>query len=137
MPSRPALAVLMAAIGHAVRSWAIVPGSFLCFGAALLLTGCAGSPKHPREQFVARQQTIERESVLQTTWEGQPYGVLVDTYGPPLYVMNIPGDRPDEMIAVYGIRDNISRCIDAFTVFHANERNKARNDSTVTSYFCR
>lgn len=132
MPSRSALAMLKAAIRHVIRREAIV-----CIGAAILLTGCAGSLKHSREKFAAPQRSIERESALQSTWKGQPYSILVATYGPPLYVMNIPGDRPNETVAVYGVRDNVSRCIDAFTLFHGNERTNAQNDPTVTSYFCR
>jgi hypothetical protein len=134
---RPALAVPTAAITYIFRRLMIARGSLVCIGATLLLAGCAGALKPPREQHVASKRGNEREFALQSAWRGQSYGTLVDTYGPPLYTMNIPGDRPNESVAVYGVRDSVSHCIDAFTVFHGSERGKIQNDSTVTSYFCR
>jgi hypothetical protein len=127
----------MPVIRHVIRRRAIARGPVFCVVLALLLTACAGSLKQHREHSATPQQGIERESVLRAAWKGQSYGVLVDTYGPPLYLMDIPGDVPNETVVVYGVRDNVSRCIDAFTVFHSGDRSKAQSDSTVTSYFCR
>ena len=137
MPRPSALIVLAELIRRLTHRRTIARGAALCLGATLLLAGCASSLKHSREQFAATQRSTEREAALQSTWNGQPYGILVATYGAPLYTMNIPGDRPNETVAVYGIRDNASRCIDAFTVFHGSEQTRVQNNSTVTSYFCR
>jgi len=51
--------------------------------------------------------------------------------------LRIPGNRPNESVVVYGVRDNGSGCIDAFTVFHGRARTAFNDESVVTNYFCR
>jgi hypothetical protein len=108
----------------------------------VLLNGCVSSPglQGQGERPVALaggQSRTQREVILQTQWSGRTYDALVAVYGPPRMLMRIPGDRPNESVAVYGVRDRTSGCIDAFTVFHGRARTTLSDDSVVTSYFCR
>jgi hypothetical protein len=112
-------------------------GTVLLAGAILLLAGCAGSLNHTRDKVVADLPRIERELSLKSAWNGRSYSALVATYGPPQLIMGIPGNRPNEAIAVYGVRDNTSRCIDAFTLVRDEDRSRTTNEPTVTNYFCR
>jgi hypothetical protein len=109
----------------------------LLVGAIMLLTGCAGSLKDSGEKAVVNQPRAEREMTLKSAWNGRSYSALVATYGPPPLIMGIPGNRPNETVAVYGVRDKASRCIDAFTLVHGNEQSQITNESIVTNYFCR
>ena len=72
-----------------------------------------------------------REKVLQDLWIGKPYSSLVELMGQPKIVMQIPGRSHYSSARVYGIVDDDSQCIDAFTVvMHAD-------DLIVANYFCR
>lgn len=118
------------------------------FAVVMLLQGCttladlkdevAGAVQaHPPLAEVGGQSRTQREAILQTQWSGRKYDALVDAYGPPRMLMRIPGDRPYESVAVYGVRDRASGCIDAFTVFHGSMRTAVSDESVVTHYICR
>ena len=104
---------------------------------AIMLGGCAIAPPDntlsgAAEPVRATPKTRERE--LQTTWRGKPYTALVAAYGEPKLLMNVPGYRPlKTSVAVYGIRDDATRCIDAFTVV----KHGITGEWTVADYFCR
>lgn len=112
-------------------------GIHLFLAAALLLGGCASSIQVQREEAITAHPRTQRERLLQLEWVDQPYHSLIAAAGPPRILMRIPGDRPNEMVAVYGVRDKVSGCIDAFVVFHGYMRTAINNDSRVTNYFCR
>ncbi len=105
--------------------------------AALLLGGCASSIRGQREEMITAYPRTQRERLLQLEWVNQPYRSLIAAAGPPTILMRIPGDRTNEMVAVFGVRDKVSGCIDAFVVFNGYMRTEINNDSMVTKYFCR
>jgi hypothetical protein len=106
---------------------------------AVMLGGCAVTPSDystaPETFDNSRIRLVKvRERELQTTWRGKPYTALVEAYGAPAIVMNVPGFRPlKTSVAVYGVRDDSSRCIDAFTVV----KHGITGEWTVADYFCR
>lgn len=124
--------------------------SALCL-AAMLLGGCssvslselqahrptAEPPSAGEKAYTTWHSREHREVVMQIEWSGRKYDALVAAYGPPRMLMYIPGDRPNESVAVYGVRDPASGCIDAFTVFHGRGGTAFSDESTVTNYFCR
>lgn len=76
----------------------------------------------------------QRERDLQVQWRGKSYRDLIETYGAPKLVMNVPGFRPlKTSVAVYGVRDRDSHCIDAFTVV----KHGTTGEWIVSDYFCR
>ncbi len=121
----------------------------LCLAAAVLSAGCVslsdlqgqkpaiGAYADGARQPAGGYSREHREVVLQSEWAGRRYHALVAAYGPPRMLMRIPGDRPNESVAVYGVRDQASGCIDAFTVFHGRARMALSDESVVTHYFCR
>jgi hypothetical protein len=103
---------------------------------AILLGGCAAAPSDdtPSTAIDTARSHKSRERELQTTWRGKPYTALVAAYGEPKLIMNVPGYRPlKTSVAVFGIRDDTSRCIDAFTVV----KHGTTGEWTVADYFCR
>lgn len=111
-------------------------GIHLLLAVALLLGGCA-SIRAQREEVITAYSRTQRERLLQLEWVNQPYHRLIAAAGPPTILMRIPGDRTDEMVAVFGVRDKVSGCIDAFVVFNGYMRTEINNNSMVTKYFCR
>lgn len=101
----------------------------------LLLDGCAlFSSDETHEPDAGLEPRAQRESRLQSTWRGRPYRALLATYGAPKMVMSLPVYRPlDTSVAVYGVIDRASDCIDAFMLV-ADQPN---GDLTVADYFCR
>lgn len=90
-----------------------------------------GAPMFTRDWITAR------EANLQAIWIGRSYQELLATWGRPRMVMDIPGDhRPDEMVVVYGARDDVLGCVDAFTVYNGSTR-RPNDKSGVVNYFCR
>lgn len=123
----------------------------LCLVAAVLGGGCvsvsvsdlqglrpaAGKQAEGEKRLAGGYSREHREAILQTEWSGKKYDALVAAYGPPRMLMRIPGARPNESVAVYGVRDRASGCIDAFTVFHGRAQTSFSDESVVTNYFCR
>ena len=72
-----------------------------------------------------------REKVLQDVWIGKPYSSLLELMGSPKIVMEIPGRSHYSSARVYGVMDDDSQCIDAFTVI------MQADDLIVANYFCR
>lgn len=102
---------------------------------ALLLEGCAfRQAEDVAGEAVQREPRAVREHRLQTMWSGRPYNTLVETYGSPKLIMSVPGYRAVRTsVAVFGVIDKASDCIDAFTIqthFHSGE-------IMVADYFCR
>jgi len=102
--------------------------------AALSLDGCALFPQNSDTQLTGRREPRQqRESLLQAAWRGRPYNNLVEAFGAPKLVMNVPGYRQMKTsVVVYGSVDKVTNCIDAFTVVHGRT-----GELTVTDYFCR
>lgn len=105
----------------------------------LLLAACSGIPfDRAAEEHAADRARLalekKRENELQRIWRGQSYRALLETYGRPMMIMNVPGYRPlRTSVVVYGVQDQPSKCIDAFTVVvHGSD-----NQETVADYFCR
>lgn len=111
-------------------------GIHLFLATALLLGGCV-SIRVQREEVITAYTRTQRERLLRLEWVNQPYHSLIAAVGPPTILMRIPGDRTDEMVAVFGVRDKVSGCIDAFVVFNGYMRTEINNNSMVTKYFCR
>lgn len=114
----------------------------------MLLQGCAtladlpgevshGVQANPPLAEAGGHSRTQREAILQTQWSGRKYQALVEAYGPPRMLMYIPGDRPGESVAVYGVRDRTSGCVDAFLLFHGSMHTALSEESVVTQYVCR
>lgn len=101
----------------------------------LLLTGCTIMPQEFFEGSTARNEPrTQREHMLQAAWRGRPYNSLLEAFGAPRMVMNVPGFRRlQTTVVVYGATDKTSRCIDAFTVVVHGETEEV----VVSDYFCR
>lgn len=99
-----------------------------------LLGGCALVPTGPEERRGRIEPRLQRENTLQTAWRGRSYSTLVEAFGSPKLVMNVPGYRPVKTsVVVYGSLDKVTDCIDAFTVIvHGST-----GEVTVADYFCR
>jgi hypothetical protein len=113
---------------------AFQPGTQSWFLAPLLLAGCALHAGGPDSGANSRIPQEQREFNLQTTWSGRSYEALVQAFGPPELIMDVPGFRQLRTSAVvYGVRDSASQCIDAFTVVVDGRTGQY----VVTNYFCR
>ncbi|HEY0845936.1 MAG TPA: hypothetical protein VGE12_11250 [Noviherbaspirillum sp.] len=101
----------------------------------LLLKGCAILPADFHDRAVSRSEPrTQRENMLQAAWRGRPYNSLVEKFGAPRMVMNVPGYRQlKTSVVVYDDSDAVSRCIDAFTVVVLHETEEV----VVSDYFCR
>ena len=105
------------------HSWLLLP--LLLAGCAFHADGSALNARMPQEQ---------REFNLQAAWSGRSYEALVQAFGPPELIMDVPGFRQLRTSAVlYGVRDSASQCIDAFTVVVDSRT----GEHIVTNYFCR
>jgi hypothetical protein len=113
------------------RTWQL----FLLLVTAFLLDGCSSLPNDEAGNTAPREQRVQREARLQSTWKGQSYHALVEAYGAPKMVMSVPSPRPvPTSIVVYGVIDNMTNCIDSFTVTGQVQNIE---DMTVMDYFCR
>lgn len=106
--------------------------------AALLLEGCSFASMFPEEAREldspprARMQ-VQRERGFQNTWRGRSFRDLIAYFGTPKVMMDVPGNRPlRTTVAVYGIVDRTSQCIDAFTLVQVR-----KDELQVADYFCR
>lgn len=103
---------------------------------ACILCGCATVPD---DEPVYRRSgdpasRLQRENMLQAAWRGRTYQALLEKFGSPRMVMSVPGYRPVRTeIVVYGTRDRLTNCIDAFTVI----TNSNNGEVTIADYFCR
>jgi hypothetical protein len=106
---------------------------------ALLIGGCSSVPaKKPSRPMEGRPMSFateilrkHREKVLQEVWIGKSYSSLLELMGPPEVEMDIPGRTHYSSARVYGVMDDDSQCIDAFTVVLHD------SDLIVANYFCR
>lgn len=107
----------------------------LLLGIAPFLHGCVTAPSDVQvRKWGESGVRMKRESALRAAWRGRPYQSLLDAFGTPRMVMTVPGYRPVRTdVIVYGATDNISNCIDAFTVI----RPGSEDDVMVSDYFCR
>jgi hypothetical protein len=103
----------------------------------LVLSACAEGevqriPRQPHPTFGSTADPIrlQREAEMNRQWQNQPLAALVDAYGRPRMVMNIPGGgMPPSFAVVYGT-DPATGCIDAFAV-------SASSVPLVRVYHCR
>jgi hypothetical protein len=110
-------------------AWALAP--------LLALAACAASevhriPRtgHPTFSGASTMARADRESEMNRQWQNKPLAALVEAYGRPRMVMNIPGGgMPPSFAVVYG-PDPDSGCIDAFAVSSSGE-------PVVRIYHCR
>jgi hypothetical protein len=109
--------------------------ALLLLAPAMLLDGCALAPSDGGRPVSSRNEPrLQRENTLQTTWRGRPYNALLEAYGSPKMIMNVPGYRPlKTSVVVYGVVDKVTQCIDAFTVVVHG----INGEWTVSDYFCR
>lgn len=104
---------------------------------ALSLISCASAVENatdvsqPNKALTLQQQ---RERILQSTWVGKRYDALLEGFGEPKLHMDILGYRPlKTSLAVYGVVDPTSQCIDAFTMVQLEDT----GEWVVADYFCR
>lgn len=100
-------------------------------GALLLLGGCAGAPGTKLDgRQAAKHSRDQREKQMKLAWIGHPYKDLIQIFGNPGLIMNIPAYRPWKVsVVVYEGLDATSGCIDSFTVVHDRA-------PMVDDYFC-
>lgn len=104
-------------------------GPIAALASTVLLGGCAFDPVARARKEEPR---VQREADLQALWRGRSYHSLLDRYGQPVVVMDVPGHRSVKTsIVVYGAEDDTLYCIDAFTVIVIEEK------ILVSDYFCR
>jgi hypothetical protein len=97
----------------------------------LLLGACSGLPFAQRDgQHAISQSRDQREKSMKSSWSGRPYEELVQAYGAPRMVMNIPARPPRFSVVVFERLDTTTDCIDAFTVVQDDM-------PMVNDYFCR
>jgi hypothetical protein len=106
-----------------------------CPIAALWLAGCAALREAVTEPVPAPVELPQgrdlRELTLQQIWVGRTRQELVRSFGPPVLVMGVPGNRvPDSIILVYKNKDSVNGCIDAFVVLRDTGEH-------IWNYFCR
>lgn len=102
--------------------------------AAMLLAGCALPTSDPESRAALAVPRAQREATLRNAWKGRDYDTLVGAYGTPLMTMEIPGRAENlTFAAVYGVRDDATHCIDAFTVII----HRGNSQRVVVDYFCR
>jgi hypothetical protein len=103
----------------------------------LAVTACAQGEVHriarqPHPTFSAANTVSrsERETEMNRQWQNKRLSELVEAYGRPRMVMNIPGGgMPPSFAVVYG-PDPASGCIDAFAV-------SSIGDPVIRIYHCR
>ncbi|MBC7857337.1 MAG: hypothetical protein H7Z39_00895 [Burkholderiaceae bacterium] len=73
----------------------------------------------------------QREKIMQAQWAGKSYAALTEALGEPQMIMSVPGRSDHSTAKVYGILDEGSQCIDAFTVVTVT------GEPVISHYFCR
>lgn len=101
---------------------------------ALSLVGCASDLKLASESGKGETLQQTRERTFQSAWVGKRYDALLEAFGEPKLHMNILGYRPlTTSLAVYGVLDQPSNCVDAFTMVKIEDT----GEWMVADYFCR
>jgi hypothetical protein len=111
----------------------------VAIGALSALTGaCAKlSTVHGAPHVIAGESLSLREANLQAAWIGRTYQELVLAWGTPRQILEIPGGhRPEELVVVYGVRNQAAGCVDAFTIHNGTTR-EPNDTSQIVNYFCR
>lgn len=114
--------------GSFTRKWLIL------LAPLLLLKGCAVMPTDRHERVGPRSEArTQREHMLQAAWRGRTYNALVEAFGAPKLVMNVPGYRQLKTSVIVYEGDTPTRCVDAFTVVVVRDT----EEILVSDYFCR
>ncbi|MEO5659312.1 MAG: hypothetical protein ABIQ90_05875 [Polaromonas sp.] len=57
---------------------------------------------------------------MKQAWVGHAYQELIQAFGKPRMIMNVPADRPGKVsVVVYEAVDSAAGCVDAFIVAHS------------------
>ena len=103
----------------------------------MTLIGCASDGRQATEvgqSNVTSTLQQHRERAIQAAWVGKRYDSLHEAFGEPKLQMNILGYRPlKTSLAVYGMLDQSSKCVDAFTMVKLEDT----GEWVVADYFCR
>ena len=100
----------------------------------LSLISCATDNKQTNASQETRSHQLRRESTFQSAWVGKRYDSLLEAFGEPKVHLNILGYRPlKTSLAVYGVLDHSSNCVDAFTMVKLEDT----GEWVVADYFCR
>lgn len=103
----------------------------------LSLIGCASDMNQATESgksHKAHAMQQQRERTFQSAWVGKRYDALLEAFGEPKLHLNILGYRPlKTSLAVYGVLDQSSKCVDAFTMVKLEDT----GEWVVADYFCR
>lgn len=84
---------------------------------------------HPTFSTASTLTRAARETEMNRQWQNKPLAELLEAYGKPRMVMNIPGGgMPPSFAVVYG-HDPDSGCIDAFAV--------TTGEPVIRVYYCR
>lgn len=109
---------------------------FVYLASASLLNACSlFSDSTKSAEYSASRKVLQarREQNFQSNWRGKSYNALLENFGAPQMLMNVPGKRAlPTAVAVYGVMDNLSQCIDAFTLVSVHE-----GKVIIADYFCR
>lgn len=136
-------------------------GFFLPLFSAFILCACSSTPYYEdtlleegaaagkeRKKLTAVQKPIgsssqleasakelkmkeKRVNALNSKWSQQPFSAVVEAFGQPRMIMTMPTGSGGT-IAVFGLSDKDSQCIDAFSLQH-----KEGEGTVVVEYFCR
>lgn len=98
-----------------------------------LIDGCTSAPA--QAHFAATHDSRhQREIRMKGMWKGKPYAALLQAYGPPRLVMSVANHHPlFESVAVYGVVDQATDCIDAFLLAMP----EPDGERVISDYFCR
>lgn len=118
---------MAAKVGNAVAKW------LLLLAPLMLLNGCKVMPEAHETVAPKTEGRTQREYTLQAAWRGRPYNSLVETFGAPRMVLNVPGYRQLKTSVLVYESNTPSRCIDAFTVVVLRDT----EEIVVSDYFCR
>ena len=87
---------------------------------ALLAAACSTEPRMGDMPEPVRASRAERERQINAEWQNHTLRELVERWGPPHQMLNIPGGgNPPGFVLVY-LRDEGSGCIDAFAVAYGD-----------------
>ena len=99
-------------------------------GALAVLAGCSPGPRWEAAPEPQRALRAERERDINAAWLNQPVRALMERWGPPRQLLDIPGGgNPPGFVLVYP-RDTASGCVDTFAAAYGPV-------TRVRSYQCR
>lgn len=97
---------------------------------ALLAGGCSVDPTWAPAPQQMRVSRAERERRINAEWQNHTLRELVDEWGPPSRMLEIPGGgNPPGFVMVYR-RDEGTGCLDAFAIMYGEVMR-------VRGYLCR